>query len=671
MSEVFFSPGQAAVEASELKRFERYLLNLGIGPFKNYFELHQWSIENPEIFWKSLVQFFEIPMDGSIDPVWKSSRGSFDFSEYGWFPKLKVNFAKALLESSMDERSFPAIEAWHENGTKRFLNRGELIQEVSLFEGWLSQIIKNETSSSFVIAAYMPNITETVIAMLATASLGGVFTSTSCDFGIAGVVDRFIQSKPTVLVMCSHYTYGGKIISLLDRITSLLDQIPSIKKIVLVDFLSLTTKEEKQKLLTNPKIKFWSDIKNETIGRTPLTFVEKNFQDPLYIMYSSGTTGRPKCMVHSIGGTLLQHCKELSLHLNVKPQDKIFFFTTCGWMMWNWLLSALALKSTIVLFEGSPSYPSFTNFMNLLDKQNINFWGTSPKFLRALEIEQFNSQKANLNFSSLKAILSTGSPLVAEQYDFAKEHISSHVPLVSMSGGTDIVSCFMLGVSTLPVHRGQLQAPGLGMHVVALDGNQRPIKDAEGELACLSPFISMPIYFLNDPDKEIYQQAYFSHPSSKVGEKKVWFHGDYIKIHSKTGGVEIFGRSDATLNPGGVRIGTAEIYRQTEKIPSIVDSLCVSKSLPDGDVDIYLFVKLKSGTIMNKELKDEIKTLIRSETTPRHVPKQIIQVYDIPYTRSGKKVEIAVMKIINGREINNLESIANPECLEEYKKYAI
>jgi acetoacetyl-CoA synthetase len=302
--------------------------------------------------------------------------------------------------------------------------------------------------------------------------------------------------------------------------------------------------------------------------------------------------------------------------------------------------------------------------MSLIAKQKVNYWGTSPKFLRALEMEQFHAK--NFDFSSLRAILSTGAPLLNEQYDYVKENISANIPLVSMSGGTDIVSCFMLGVSTLPVYKGQLQAPGLGMDVVALDENKNSIIDKEGELACLRPFICMPLKFLNDPDGAIYRQSYFSE-----SDFQTWMHGDYIKVHSTTGGIEIFGRSDATLNPGGVRIGTAEIYRQTEKISAITDSLCVAKKLPDGDVDIYLFVNLKEVIVLSREIKEEIKTRIRNETTPRHVPKQIHQVQDIPYTRSGKKVEIAVAKLINGREINNLESIVNPECLSEYKKYAV
>jgi acetoacetyl-CoA synthetase len=651
-------------ETPQWQKFSAFVTSRGHGPFADYSSLHKWSVNDSGAFWRELISFLKLDVEGSAERSWSSASGKQDFEQYGWFPDLKLNFAKVLLERGSNLQDL-AIEAWHESGSVRKISYGELKSDVSKLQQFFKQDLNLRPSD--VVAAYMPNIPETVVAMLAASSLGATFTSTSCDFGLSGVVDRFGQSRPSVLIMATHYTYGGKLIDLTSRVAEIAAAVPSIKKIIIVDFLKQLTLEQKASLKNRPEVVFYDDVMmNAAIA---LEYVALPFSHPLYIMYSSGTTGRPKCMVHSAGGTILQHMKEHVLQLDFRPQEKTFFFTTCGWMMWNWLVSALANRTTIVLYEGSPSNPSCNHFMKLVGKMQVHHWGTSPKFLRALEMEGVAREFKEF-FQSWRSVLSSGAPLLKDQYTFISEYLSSKASIVSFSGGTDIISCFLIGARGLPIHAGELQVPGLGMDVAALDAQGQRIWDKEGELACLRPFVSMPTHFLGDTDRSLYRKAYFEHGQSRPGAMEIWYHGDYIRFNSQTGGSEIFGRSDATLNPGGVRIGTAEIYGQTEKITEIIDSICVAKQTKDGDVDVWLLVKLKSGIVLDKALKDKIKTLIRSQTTPRHVPKQIFAVSDIPYTRSGKKVELAVAKIINGKEINNLEAIANPECLAEYRSYA-
>jgi acetoacetyl-CoA synthetase len=502
-----------------------------------------------------------------------------------------------------------------------------------------------------VLGAYMPNLPETVISMLATSTIGGVFTSTSCDFGVEGVIDRFSQSRPKVLVTAIGYEYGGKYFDQTAKILEIEKRLDSIEKIIIVDFLD---KGVDLSLFKNAVL-FSDVLKNDS----PLKFTLLKFSDPLYIMYSSGTTGKPKCIVHSQGGTLLQHIKELGLHSDLKQDKKICFFTTCGWMMWNWLVSSLYFGAEIILYEGSPAHPSPEYFFKMIAREKINIFGTSPKFLKALEDTNAN---VRMEGEVLETILSTGSPLLPEQYDFVYSKIKQDVLLASISGGTDIIGCFMLGNPTLPVYRGEIQCLGLGMDVQALDHHSKPTIDNEGELVCGKSFPSRPIYFLNDENNQKINEAYF------IQNKGFWTHGDFVKI-TKNLGVIVYGRSDATLNPGGVRIGTSEIYRQTESFNFIQDAICVGRP-NQGDVDVLLFVKMKNGEELTLERKKAIKDLIKKNTTPRHVPKDILVVTDIPYTRSGKKVELAIARILAGKPVTNIEALSNPECLSEYENYS-
>lgn len=632
-----WTPSKERVENSEMKKFQSYL-----GVDGDYKKLHDFSIKNKKIFWSKLINFYNVLYDGDLTLALTEE----GFEKYSWYPNLKLNFAENLLRNGKDSNI--AINFQHESGITKKITYKELNEKTAS----LSYFLKDYIKVGDVLAAYMPNIPETVIAMLATSSLGGIFTSTSCDFGIEGVVDRFSQSKPKVLIAAVGYEYNGKYIDLHSRLKEIEERLPSLEKIILVDFLDKEISENG----FNKSIKFTKTIET----KSELSFKRLPFSHPLYIMYSSGTTGKPKCIVHSQGGTLLCHIKELGLHTDLKADKKIFFFTTCGWMMWNWLVSSLYFGSEVVLYEGSPAYPSPLQYFTMIDREHINIFGTSPKFLKALED---TNPKFDTKFDSLEAILSTGSPLLPEQYDYVYNIIKKDIQLSSISGGTDIIGCFMLGNPILPVYRGEIQCLSLAMDVAAIDESKKSRINMVGELVCRQTFPNRPIYFLDDLDFKKINAAYFDQ------NPDMWTHGDFVMI-TDHGGVIVYGRSDATLNPGGVRIGTAEIYRQTEKLSFIEDSICVGKN-QNGDVDIILFVKLKPNAELTNERKKEIKEIIKKNTTPRHVPKAIIQVSDIPYTRSGKKVELAVSKIIHGLAVTNIEALVNPECLKEYGEFEI
>lgn len=634
-----YSPDKKRIERSTMFLFANKMKEKGHIHSNEYSELHAFSINEKELFWQELISYFGVSYIGEMAPVLLDN----SFESYSWFPNMQLNFAENLLRVGHGEDI--ALNFVHESGLKKQMSYNDLRKDTARLQNALRPYL----GKGDVLACYMPNLCETVISMLAASGLGATFTSTSSDFGVEGVTDRFGQSKPKVLVAACGYDYNGKYFDCLPKIKTIKKELPFIEKIVLVDFLG-----------KNPDITdiedavMWDDFLSDNIE---LTFTKVDFAHPLYIMYSSGTTGKPKCIVHSTGGVLLQHIKELGLHSDLTSDKNIMFFTTCGWMMWNWLVSSLYFGSKVTLYEGAPSKPSLSGFLNIINSEQINIFGTSPKYLRALE----DSKEAIGEFPSLETILSTGAPLLPEQFDFVYNQIKKDIHLSSISGGTDILGCFMLGNPMLPVHRGEIQCLGLAMDVACFDSNGHDLKGKEGELVCKQTFPSRPIYFLNDDNNEKINKAYFNE------FKGVWHHGDFISI-TEYGSVIVYGRSDATLNPGGVRIGTAEIYRQTEGLTYLIDSICVGKQ-EDGDVSVLLFVKMKEGEVLDLERITQIKSLIKKNTTPRHVPKDIFEVSDIPYTRSGKKMELAVTRIINKKELTNLEAVANPECLDDYKKY--
>lgn len=655
---MLWQPDSKRVASSSMQRFIDYIdKRFGLEQ-ASYACLYQFSIDRSDEFWRALLSFYEVIYEGKEEPVNTDS----GFDRYGWFPKLRLNFAENLLRCRASDDI--ALVSLREGGLKESLSYRELASRVAL----LQQALSESFEEGDVLACYMPNIAETVVAMLAATGLGGVFTSTSSDFGAAGVIDRFAQSKPRVLVACASYQYNGKSHSCLSKIKEVVDGVPSIERVFIVDFLGNV---DGAGIGDIRGAQWWHECmppsysyrEEKEAEKLPLRFVRRRFSDPVYIMYSSGTTGKPKCIVHAVGGVLLQHIKELGLHTDVNPQKNIMFFTTCGWMMWNWLVSALFFGGTTTLYEGSPGYPSLQDFLRLIAREKVNIFGTSPKFLKALEDQRINL--SSIDLSSLETILSTGAPLLPEQFDYVYREVKSDLMLSSIAGGTDIVGCFFLGNPVAPVYRGELQCRGLGMAVKCFNEQGGELVDSassasagQGELVCTQSFPSRPIGFLNDPNGERINEAYFNRFPG------VWYHGDFIAI-TEYGGAKFFGRSDATLNPGGVRIGTSEIYRQVESLPYIEDSVCVGKHR-EGDVDVLLFVKLLPEEELCAERELEIKQRIKANATPRHVPQLIAAVKDIPYTRSGKKIEIAVSKIVNGHSLSNKEAIANPESLEEY-----
>ncbi|HIO41018.1 MAG TPA: acetoacetate--CoA ligase [Candidatus Marinimicrobia bacterium] len=641
MQSIMWQPTEVQINNSQMRAYMQ-LVNQKFGlSLKKYSQLYDWSIEKAEDFWGSFWEYSQIihhsPYSQVVDDLGKMPGAK-------WFDGATLNFAENLLRYRDDKI---AILFQGEDGTQSSLTYKELHDQVSRLARSMREmgIVKNDR-----VAGFMPNIPETIITMLATASIGAIWSSCSPDFGIKGVLDRFQQIEPKLIFAADGYLYNGKTIDCLSKLKNILTYLPSIKKTIIVPF----TGDSNTNVIKNSML--WNDFLHKDSG--DIIFEQLPFDHPLYIMYSSGTTGLPKSIVHSAGGTLIQHLKELKLHTDLTQNDKIFYFTTCGWMMWNWLISSLAVGATIVLYDGSPFYPDGTALLKMADEVGITVFGTSAKYISSLESAGIKPKQIS-SFPKLRTILSTGSPLVEENFDFVYGEWKEDVQLASISGGTDIISCFALGNPILPVYRGELQCRGLGMKVESFDENGNTINNEKGELVCTQAFPSMPIYFWNDSNGKKYQSAYFDvYPN-------IWHHGDYLKIND-FGGVNIYGRSDTTLNPGGVRIGTAEIYQTVEQFNEVEDSLVIGQPW-QNDERIILFLKMKDQITLTNSLKTRVKKSIRESCTHRYVPAIIIAVEDIPYTINGKKVELAVKQVIQNQIVKNKDSLVNPNSLEFYK----
>lgn len=643
MTNPIWAPSPQRIAAARMTAFMAFVdRDYGLEPNSDYAALHEWSVREPEEFWGALWRFCEVLGEGSIEPVLLDGDR---FPGARWFPQVRLNFAENLLQRRDAQ---PALISLLENGERRTLSHGDLYRRVAALAASLRAmgVVPGDR-----IAGFLPNIVDTVVAMLASSSIGAVWSSCSPDFGINGVLDRFGQIEPKVLFAADGYFYNGKTCDSLSRVASIAQKIDSIERVVIVP-LTRTTVD----LADIPNAVVFDDFL-DTSARD-IEFTRLPFDHPLYIMYSSGTTGAPKCIVHGAGGSLLQHLKEHQLHVDLRPDDVFFYFTTCGWMMWNWLVSGLASGTTLVLYDGSPFAGDGTLLLDAIDSEGITVFGTSPKFLTALEKAGQQPARSH-SLATLRTILTTGSPLSHENFAYVYRDFKVDVCLSSISGGTDILSCFVGGCPILPVYAGEIQAAGLGMAVEIRDDNGQRLHQAKGELVCTRPFPSAPIGFWNDPQGKRYNEAYFQR------FENVWAHGDYGEVTAH-GGFIIHGRSDAVLNPGGVRIGTAEIYRQVEKVEGIVESIVIGQQWQD-DVRVVLFVVLQAGLTLDDALRAKIRDSIRQNTTPRHVPAKILQVNDIPRTLSGKIVELAVRNVVHGQPVNNTDALANPEALEQFR----
>ena len=645
MSEIW-RPSAARVADANLTRFiESVNDGTGLHLGSDYTRLWAWSIARPAEFWKSVARFADVRADWDSGPDIESPT---QMPGARFFPNAKLNFAQNLLRFSDDQA---ALIFRNERNTRREISYKQLHDlDARVAEGLKAAgVVAGDR-----VAGYLPNVPEAIIAMLATTSLGAVWSSGSPDFGVNGVLDRFGQITPKVLFAADGYIYGNKNIDSLASVAEVLAKIPSIQQVVVIPYVNATPDLEPLGESRSKAFLF------DEFGKpgTALQFAQLPFNHPLYILYSSGTTGVPKCIVHGAGGTLLQHQKEHLLHADVKRTDRLFYYTTCGWMMWNWLASALAVGTTLILYDGSPFHPDAGVLWRIAEEERITIFGTSAKYLSALERSSF-VPAYRVGLSELRTILSTGSPHLPEGFDFVYKSIKSDVHLASISGGTDIVSCFAAGCPTRPVYRGEIQCRALGMAVDIYDDTGKSLIGDRGELVCTKPFPSMPIGFWIDPDGAKYHAAYFERFPG------VWHHGDYAAI-TEHDGVVIYGRSDAVLNPGGVRIGTAEIYAAVEGFEEIIEALAIGQDWK-GDVRVVLFVRLKPAFMLDDSLKKRIRETIRAHTTPRHVPAKIVAVPDIPRTLSGKLTELAVRNVVHGLPVKNIDALANPDALEHFK----
>ncbi len=609
--------------------------------YDEYDALYAWSIDEPAAFWPALCEFCDVVFDSPPDRV--LSRPD-NIMAAGWFAGSRLNFAGHLLRFEGDR---PAIVFCGEDGARRELSRDALRTQVAAVAAGLRNA---GVTAGDRVAGFLPNCPEAVVAMLAATSIGAIWSSCSPDFGINGVVDRFGQIEPRILFAVNGYYYNGKVCDTREVVEGVVAAVASIEHTIVVPFAG---EAAAGKPLANAVS--WDEF---AVAGEPLQFVPVAFDHPLYIMYSSGTTGAPKCIVHGHGGTLLQHLKEHVLHTDINEDDRLFYFTTCGWMMWNWLVSGLASGATLVLFDGSPFFNEGRVLWQMAAAERVTVFGTSAKYIAALEKAGVRPTD-EFELPALRAVLSTGSPLAPESFDFVYAAIGDDLQLASISGGTDIISCFALGNPVLPVRRGELQCRGLGMAVEVWNDAGEAVVGEQGELVCTRPFPSAPVGFWNDPGQARYRAAYFERFDG------VWAHGDFAEL-TREGGLVISGRSDAVLNPGGVRIGTAEIYRQVEKFDEVLESIAIGQNW-EGDVRVVLFVVLREGAVLDNELQARLRSEIRRNTTPRHVPAKIIAVPDIPRTKSGKIVELAVRAVVHGDAVKNTEALANPEALAHYR----
>ena len=640
MNKILWNPDKEIMHSSSMMKLGKTFGFVKDDESLDYASLHNWSVNNLDTFWREVWEGNNV-IGNFGEEVFSSNE---DIRKASFFPDTELNFAENLLVGDENRQAI----SFHGEGRESFsLTLKQLRENVASLAKWMKEV---GVEKGDCIATLLPNCPETIITMLAASSLGAVFTSCSPDFGIEGILDRFGQSKPKILISCDGYGYGGKIFEIKKKTIEVKKSISSINELVFVNYLSKNKEEESLS---------WNNIleKNKT---KKINFERVPFNSPLYILYSSGTTGKPKCIVHSVGGVLLQHIKEHTYHCDFRKDDRIMYFTTCGWMMWNWMVSALAKEVTLVIYDGSPVEPDMNILFKIADTEKLTFLGVSAKYIDSLAKANAEPKKY-FNLSSLRVIASTGSPLGPLGYDWVYSNVKDNVQLSSMSGGTDLVACFVGGNPCLPVFRGEIQCAILGMDTQSWKSQNNDIINEAGELVCVKPFPSMPIEFLNDKDDEKYKKAYFTKYSN------VWHHGDFvIKTNRKTFIVE--GRSDATLNPGGIRIGTAEIYRHVENHEKVKEALAVGQDW-EGDQRIILYLILKEGILLDNDLNIEIKSLIRQKASPRHVPSKIFQVDDFPRTRSGKISELAVKDIIHGKEIKNTEALINPEILNNFRDF--